>query len=229
MEPIDRKQIAEYYDAFLPHLQQDHVRDNQRLSRVKVKLGSLVKPGMTILDLGCGTGITSRFMATLGAKVTAVDISPKLIEFARKESNHKNVEYIISDITELALQNERGQYWQTFDGIVLVDVFEHVLPDKLFDLFQTINDHSKPEAWVFVNIPDGRYQEAAHKYIPQKLQIVDEGYPPQLILSWFYRNSWGPVDIDIYGVDVECQYNTFLFKKIEAIEKIHKEFMRGIE
>jgi len=226
---VNTTDVVTFYDNFLEHLKQDHYRDNQRLSRVKVKLGSIVKSGMTVLDLGCGTGLTSKFMATLGARVTAVDISPKLIEFAKENSAHKNIEYVNADITELNLDRK-------FDGITLVDVFEHVHPDKdrntgalhgIMKLIDVINRHATDKAWVFINIPDSRYQEVAHQLIPNRLQIIDKGYEITTLLNWFGAIQFEPVEIDIYGIDVLYQYNSILFKRKSEIESTHCEFMKG--
>ena len=40
--------------------------------------------GMTVLDAGCGTGALAIAAAERGARVTAVDVSPTLLEVARK-------------------------------------------------------------------------------------------------------------------------------------------------
>lgn len=51
--------------------------------------------GLRLLDAGCGTGTLARAAARRGAQVTAVDISPTLIELARErsaaESNDANI------------------------------------------------------------------------------------------------------------------------------------------
>src|ERR1700694_4069515 len=39
--------------------------------------------GKSILDFGCGAGAMSALLSTLGADVTGVDFSPKMIESAR--------------------------------------------------------------------------------------------------------------------------------------------------
>ncbi len=43
-------------------------------------------PGKRLLDFGCGTGQTSTQLATLGAFVVGIDISPELIELARRRA-----------------------------------------------------------------------------------------------------------------------------------------------
>lgn len=43
------------------------------------------KQGEKILDLGCGTGDLTNEIAKLGAKVVGMDVSPDMIEKARKK------------------------------------------------------------------------------------------------------------------------------------------------
>lgn len=45
-----------------------------------------VKAGQRVLDAGCGTGVVAVTAARLGAKVSALDLSPVLLEHARKNA-----------------------------------------------------------------------------------------------------------------------------------------------
>ncbi len=67
------------------------------------------------LDIGCGTGVDSVFMAQHGLKVTAVDFVPRALEFARKRAkeNKVEVEFVGGDVTELVLE---GEYDLIFDS-----------------------------------------------------------------------------------------------------------------
>jgi 2-polyprenyl-3-methyl-5-hydroxy-6-metoxy-1,4-benzoquinol methylase len=223
MMPDNRNRIAEYYNIALPQLK----KDTDRLGIIKVKLGSIVKSGETILDLGCGSGITSKFMAQLGAKVTAVDISPKLIEYARENNAHKNVNYFCADITEPEPGGKNSD--KKFDGIVMVDVFEHLPRLNIQSFVLTIERHSSDHTWLFLNIPDGRYQAAAQKHIPEKLQIIDESYSINELLTMFDAIDFDVLDINIYGIESPCQYNTFLFQRKGMLDKAYKESMCGKE
>ena len=88
---------------------------------------SYVKPGMKVLDAGCGEGVLSVMMANKGAVVTGVDISvpniEKSIEYAR-EADLK-IDFVLGDSEKLPFNDN------SFDLVVSSHVLEH-LPD--FDL-----------------------------------------------------------------------------------------------
>jgi SAM-dependent methyltransferase len=62
-----------------------------------------LKPGMRILDVGCGPGITSSALALAtqpGSKVVGIDQSEERIEYAQKKYGNENVEFICRDFFE---------------------------------------------------------------------------------------------------------------------------------
>ncbi len=50
-----------------------------------------VKPGQSLLEVGCGSGLISIHAATLGVSVTATDISPMAVECTRTNANKNGV------------------------------------------------------------------------------------------------------------------------------------------
>uniref|UniRef100_A0A0K8SWP0 Ubiquinone biosynthesis O-methyltransferase, mitochondrial n=1 Tax=Lygus hesperus TaxID=30085 RepID=A0A0K8SWP0_LYGHE len=81
--------------------------------------------GVKILDVGCGGGILSLPLARLGADVTGLDPTPKLIEIA--EANAKKnlpggvLRFECGTIEEHSLTNS-----EQYDAIVCSEVIEHV-------------------------------------------------------------------------------------------------------
>jgi SAM-dependent methyltransferase len=80
--------------------------------------------GKEILDMGCGEGELSTQLAKLGARVTGIDISPELIEVARKraaaDAVQDRTEFLVWDILEKPLPEER------FDLVTCSAVLHHV-------------------------------------------------------------------------------------------------------
>jgi 2-polyprenyl-3-methyl-5-hydroxy-6-metoxy-1,4-benzoquinol methylase len=67
------------------------------LSRLLACLGDVA--GREVLDACCGGGFLSRLLATRGAHVTGVDISPRLVEMARRRDQVGAVDYRIADLS----------------------------------------------------------------------------------------------------------------------------------
>ena len=59
-----------------------------------------INPGERVLDVACGNGIFSHRLARLGAHVTAIDVSPTLIERARARGDSEDdIDYRLIDAT----------------------------------------------------------------------------------------------------------------------------------
>lgn len=215
--------IRDYYDSSLDYMKHDHKIENPRHKYAKKRLARIVKSGDTVLDLGCGTGITSHYMASeLGATVTAVDLSPELIKFARKNSVHKNVEYFTGDIITNTLKDELGGIWYSmgspYDFITLIDCFEHIQRDRIPLLMDRIRERSHDKTVVFMTVPDGRFQLYLKETKPDLLQIVDEAWLIQEILNEFKSIGYEVVSIEFYGINHPIQYVSFVFVKSGRME-----------
>ncbi len=57
--------------------------------------------GRRVLELGCGTGRISRYLARRGAQVVGIDFSPKSIEIARMQTTGTNPRYRQGSVFEL--------------------------------------------------------------------------------------------------------------------------------
>jgi 2-polyprenyl-6-hydroxyphenyl methylase/3-demethylubiquinone-9 3-methyltransferase len=81
--------------------------------------------GARVLDVGCGGGLLSEALAREGAQVTALDLSPDLIEIAKLHllESGLTVDYRLQSVEALA-DVEPG----SFDAITCMEMLEHV-PD----------------------------------------------------------------------------------------------------
>lgn len=67
------------------------IADTMRESSAALVAGLGIKPGMEILDVGCGDGDTAIPAAKLGASVTGVDIARNLVEAGNLRARHEGL------------------------------------------------------------------------------------------------------------------------------------------
>ena len=73
-----------------------------------------LRPGMSVLDVACGTGNLALPAARLGATVTGVDIAPNLVEQARENAKREglNVQFDEGDVENMSYADA------SFDAVV---------------------------------------------------------------------------------------------------------------
>jgi ubiquinone/menaquinone biosynthesis C-methylase UbiE len=57
-----------------------------------------------VLEIGCGTGDFTRFLAMRSQRVVAIDLSAQMLRLARQQSvDYPNIEYVLGDVMQIAL------------------------------------------------------------------------------------------------------------------------------
>ena len=106
-----------------------------KLDLVCRKLG--LRPGMTVLDLGCGWGGFARFAAErFGVRVVGITLSTEQAGFARDLCEGCDAEFRLQDYREV-----RGE----FDRVTSIGMFEHVGPKNYREAMQVIRKCLKPD------------------------------------------------------------------------------------
>ncbi|CNE90527.1 cyclopropane fatty acyl phospholipid synthase [Yersinia nurmii] len=96
-----------------------------------------LKPGMKLLDIGCGWGGLSAFAARhYGVSVQGVTISAEQQKLARERCAGLDVTILLQDYRDLH---------QQFDRIVSVGMFEHVGPKNYPTYFEVVERNLKPD------------------------------------------------------------------------------------
>jgi len=73
---------------------------------------------LAVLDLGCGTGRHATWLASAGAKVTAVDFSEGMLEQARRKPEAASIDFVLHDLHE-SLPFVSGAFDWVVSGLVL--------------------------------------------------------------------------------------------------------------
>ena len=90
-----------------------------------------IKKGEKILDVGCGSGVYSIWMAKLGGKVVGIDVSKQAIDFANRWANEEKIDFkgIVGDAENLPFK--KNTYDLLFYGAIL-----HHFPDFSKAIFE---------------------------------------------------------------------------------------------
>lgn len=93
----------------------------RRTAIVRDWLAEFGVAGKHVLDLGCGSGEVSLIAASLGARVTGVDIVPEMIDIARREAARAG----LSARTTFRVGNFGGEPIEPADIIQMIGVIEY--------------------------------------------------------------------------------------------------------
>jgi SAM-dependent methyltransferase len=100
-----------------------------------------LRPGASVLDLGCGPGLYCTRFARRGLTVTGIDLSGNSIDYARRASHEQGlaVQYVVADYVTLDAV-------ASFDAVVMISFDFCVLPDDTRDeLLRRIRRALKPD------------------------------------------------------------------------------------
>jgi len=102
------------------------------------------KPGMYVLDVGCGTGNFSIKLAKLGVKVVGIDISEEMLKIAREKAKRLGlqIEFVKMNIYSLQFPSDH------FDGVFSMATFEFIRePKKAFEEMMRV---LKPSGYLLI-------------------------------------------------------------------------------
>ena len=135
--------LVDYYRASAPHFdgvyakpeRQDDLRELEAMVAAEFA-------GHRVLEVACGTGYWTRFIATSALDVTGVDAAPEMLARARRRISARNVRFVDGDA--YALAPDPGSFDGAFAGFFL----SHVPKAKLRPFVAQLNSRLAPGARV---------------------------------------------------------------------------------
>lgn len=120
------------------------------ISHMFERLG--IEPGSEILDVGCGDGWTSLFLAESGYSATGIDIAPARVVAGLERAERWDVEdrwgvsfeLLVADMDDFALGRE-------FDAALVFDALHHSARQP--QVVENIARHVRPGGWVLFGEP----------------------------------------------------------------------------
>ena len=113
--------------------------------------------GASVLEIACGTGYWTQFIAQAATCVRATDLAPETLDIAKARVTRPHVEFMIGDAYTPA------QYTGQFDGAFAGFWFSHVPIARRDEFLSTLNAALSPGAKVV--LLDNRYVEGSSSAI----------------------------------------------------------------
>lgn len=118
---MDKKSVRAFFDACAPKWDDDMIKSERIIE--KIMDGARVGEGKAVLDVACGTGVLfSDYLGRNVKSVTAIDLSPAMVEIARGKAAGESVEVLCGDA-------EQYDFGRTFDCVMVYNAFPH-FPDS---------------------------------------------------------------------------------------------------
>lgn len=103
-----------------------------------------------IIDVGCGSGVVSEFLAKSGAEVLGIDGNADAISFASEKFQRQNLSF------RKGLVDSQFEAEEPFDKIYCLEVLEHIYYDQGRQMLANFHRALRPEGAVFLTTPNYR-------------------------------------------------------------------------
>ncbi len=106
---------------------ESQLRNPWIFAKIKTLLGrELSNSQIEILDVGCGGGFLSNYLAKQGYSIHAIDLSESSLQIARKYDETSSVHYSLANAAHLPFKSN------TFDVVTAMDFLEHVENPEIY-------------------------------------------------------------------------------------------------
>jgi SAM-dependent methyltransferase len=202
------KEQIEYYRARAPEYDEWHLRqgrydrgeEHQRqwaddINQIRQALET-ARPGGDIVELACGTGWWTEQLLPYSDTLTAVDVSPEVLEINRHRVKDPSVHYIETDLFS----------WKPvrrFDFVFFSFWLSHVPAAKFAGFWDMVNDALKPDGKaffidsLFTQESTAKDQEIDHRGTAtrtlndgREFEIVKEFYDPPELEQNLMNRGW---------------------------------------
>jgi len=157
--------LEEYFDPARYDFEYGHYKKDFNLFL------NLKTSDSTVLDLACGTGRLSIPLQKKGFKVTGLDISSNMLEYAKSKSNQLPINYIQGDIRNFQLNKK-------FDLIIMAgNSFQALLTkEEQCTMFKSVQAHLKQKglfafntrAFIYEKVKSTNDFEYWHEFYDQR-------------------------------------------------------------
>jgi SAM-dependent methyltransferase len=129
----------------------------------------------SIADLGCGPGHVTGWLAARGATTIGIDLSPRMIEVARRE--HPDLEFRVGDLLDLPASD--GE----FAAVVAFYSVIHLVPEELRPAFAEMRRTLMPGGALLVSFHVGRELRRVTELLGHQVEVDFQFLEPGPVVS----------------------------------------------
>lgn len=137
--------VAQSYATIVPDLSNETILDVAMIDDFAERC--LDVPRGPVADVGCGTGRVSAHLAARGVDVFGVDLSPGMIDVARRTCPH--LRFTVGAAEDLPIQDA------SLGGLLAWYSLIHTAPDRLPEVVRECARVLKPGAWLLTAFQAG--------------------------------------------------------------------------
>ena len=138
-----------------------------------------VRPGSKVLDIACGAGFSSNMLSKY-YKVTGTDLSPGVLEYAKK--HYKNVKFQVEDARRMSFKSE------IFDAVMACAFIEHI--NEVEDVLNEMLRVTKKKGYVIIVSPSWFSPLRAIKAFLTPKGYETIGRNRLQIMGWFLKSLY---------------------------------------
>jgi len=144
---------ARFYDLIT------RVLGHDRSIRKFFKSRNYLRPGMKILDAGCGTGAVTRVLIEIAAESQignlqffGFDLTERMLRIFRERIDYKKTQVKLCKADVLDLKNQLPADWKNFDFIVSCGMLEYIPSDRFVETLVGLKRLLKPSGKLIIFI-----------------------------------------------------------------------------
>ncbi|MES2213885.1 MAG: class I SAM-dependent methyltransferase [Patescibacteria group bacterium] len=135
--------LRETYNKIAEDWFKDHKQDDWWVEGTD-KFASLLKPSATVLDVGCGAGVKTKYLSEKGLKVTGIDFSDKFLEIATREV--PTATFKVLDMKNVETLGEQ------FDGVFAQASLLHIPKKEIVNVIAKLILVLKTDGYIYIAV-----------------------------------------------------------------------------